>query len=99
MMTSRIFKEGYQGWGRDSPYNRKTPHTCKIGRKVLFSDKGGCTIVSMSGREQRRAEERLWACGALSDDEGIREAVEEAISFDDTLGEIEEVVKGGLSED
>ena len=75
------------------------PDTCKINRKVLFSKNGGCTIVSIGGRERRRAEECLWTCGALSDDEGIREAVEEAISFDDTLGEIEEVVKGGLSED
>ena len=48
---------------------------------------GGCTIVSISGRERRQAEERLRACGALSHDEEIREAME-AISFDDTLGVI-----------
>ena len=64
----------------------------------MFSDNGGCTINNINGRERRRAEERLRACGALSDDEGIGEAVE-AISFYDTLGEIGEVVKGGLSED
>ena len=38
------------------------------------------------------------ACGALSHNEEIREAVE-AVSFDDTLGEIGNVGKGGLSED
>ena len=64
----------------------------------MFSDNGGCSIVSISGRERRRAEEHLRACGALSHDEEIGEAVE-AVSFDDTLGEIGEVVKGGLSED
>ena len=64
----------------------------------MFSNNGGCTIVSISGRERRRAGERLRVCGALSHDEGIGEAVEVA-SFDDTLGEIGEVVKGGLSED
>ena len=85
-------------WGRDSPDDRKPPHTCKINRKVLFSENGGCTIVSISGRERRRAEERLRACGALSHNEEIREAVE-AVSFDDTLGEIGDVVERGLSED
>ena len=64
----------------------------------MFSDNGGCTIVSISGRERKRAEARLRACGALSHDEGIGEAVE-AVSFDDTLGEIGKVVEGGLSED
>ena len=91
-------KWAIKAWGRDSPDDRKTPHTCKINRKVLFSENGGCTIVSISGRERRRAEERLRACGALSHNEEIREAVE-AVSFDDTLGEIGNVVEGGLSED
>ena len=36
-------------------------------------------------------------CRALSHDEEIGEAVE-AVSFDDTLGEIGEVAEGGLSE-
>ena len=85
-------------WGRNSPDNQKTPHTCKLGRKVLFSDNEGCTIISINGRERRRAEERLRACGALSHDEEIGEAVE-AVSFNDTLGEIGKVVEGGLSED
>ena len=34
----------------------------------------------------------------MSDDEGIEEVVE-PVSFDDTLGEIGRVVKGGLNED
>ena len=34
----------------------------------------------------------------MNHDEGIGEAVE-AVSFDDTLGEIGKVVEGGLSED
>ena len=85
-------------WGRDSPDYRKPPHTCKINRKILFSENGGCTIVSIGGRERRRAEERLRACGALGDEEEISEAVE-AVSFDDTLGEIGDIVKRGLSED
>ena len=41
---------------------------------------------------------RLKACGALGHDEEIGNAVE-AVSFDETLGEIERVVEGGLSED
>ena len=78
--------------------NRKTPHTCKIARKVLFSDNGGCTIVSISGRERKWVEARLRACRALSHHEGIGEAME-AVSFDDTLGEIKRVVARGLNED
>ena len=64
----------------------------------MFSENGGCTIVTISGQERRRAEERLRACRASSHNEEIREAVE-AVSFDDTLGEIGNVVEGGLSED
>ena len=84
--------------GRDSPDGRKPLHTCKIGRKVLVSDNGACTIVGISSRERKRVEARLRACGALSYDEEIGEAVE-VVSFDNTLGEIGEVVEGGLSED
>ena len=64
----------------------------------MFSNNGGCTIVSISGQERRWAEERLRACGALSHDEEIGGAVE-AVLFDDTLGEIGLVVEGGLSGD
>ena len=64
----------------------------------MFSDNGGCTIVNISGRERKQAEICLKACGALSRDEGIGEAVK-AVLFDDTLGEIGKVVEGGLSED
>ena len=37
---------------------------------------------------------RLKACGALGHDERIGDAMD-AISFDDTLGEIERVLEGG----
>ena len=40
----------------------------------------------------------LKACGALSHNERIGEAVE-AVLLDDTLGEVGRVVEGGLSED
>ena len=83
--------------GRNSPDGLELPYTYKIGRKVFLSDNGGCTIAEISGRERKRAEMCLKACGALSHDKSIGEAVE-AISFDDILGEIERVVKGGLSE-
>ena len=43
-------------------------------------------------------EERLWACGVLGPGEEINGAVE-AVSFDDTLGELREVVGAGLKED
>ena len=64
----------------------------------MLSDNGGCTIINISSRERKWAEARLRACGVLSHDEGIGEAME-AYSFDDTLGEIGKVVEGGLSED
>ena len=64
----------------------------------MFSNNGECTIANISGRERKRVEVCLKACGALSHDEGIRESVE-AVSFNDTLGEIGKVVEGGLSED
>ena len=43
-------------------------------------------------------EERLKACGVLDPDEEISGAVE-AISFDDTLGELRKVIGEGLRED
>ena len=71
---------------------------CTIGRKFWFSDSGGCTITDISGREKRQVEERLKACGALDSDDEISSVVE-AVSFDDTLGEIERVADEGLNED
>ena len=64
----------------------------------MFSDNGGCTIAGITGQERKWAEMRLKACGSLSHNERIGETVE-AVSFDDTLGEIGRVVEGGLSED
>ena len=64
---------------------------------MLF-DNGGCTIVGINGRERKRAETHLRACGVLGPDEEVREVVE-AVSFDDTLGEIGKVVEADLSED
>ena len=45
-----------------------------------------------------RAKERLSACGALAPGEEISGAVE-AVSFDDTLGELHKVFGEGLSKD
>ena len=55
-------------------------------------------MASISDQERKRAQIRLRACGALSHDEGIGKAME-AVSFDDTLGEIKRVVARGLNED
>ena len=55
-------------------------------------------MVSINGRDRKCAETRLRACGVLGQDEEVKEAVE-AVSFDDTLGEIRKVVEGDLSED
>ena len=82
-------------WGQDSPDDWNKPHTCTIGRKILFSDNGGCTIADIGGLDKKRVGERLKACGSLGLDEDIGDAVE-AVLFDDTFGEIERVVEGGL---
>ena len=50
------------------------------------------------GREKTKAEKRLRACGALGSGEEINGAME-AVSFDDTLGMLKEVVREDLSED
>ena len=71
---------------------------CTIGRKIWFSDNGGCTIVGVGAREKKREEERLRACGILGPGEEINRAVE-AVSFDNTLGKLREIVGGGLEED
>jgi hypothetical protein len=42
-------------------------------------------MTGIGGREKKRAEARLRACGALGPDEQISGAVE-AVSFDDTVG-------------
>ena len=84
-------------WGRDSPDTLQKPHictigkkTCTIGKKFWFSDSGGCTIVGVIGREKKRAEEQLKACGVLAPEEEINGAVE-AVSFDNTLGKLQKV--------
>ena len=94
-----------KAWGHGSPDTREKPHkwivgqkTCTIARKFWFSDSGGSTIVGVVGREKKRAEERLRACRVLGPREEINGAVE-AVSFDDTLGELREVVGEGLKED
>ena len=97
-----------KAWGRDSPDTPGKPHKCTIeakpkkpctiGREFLFSDSGACTIVGIGGREKTKAEGRLRACGVLGPDEEINGAVE-AVSFDDTLGKLREVVGEGLKED
>ena len=100
-----IFERAIKAWGRDSPDTPEKPHkctvgkkTCTIGRKFCFSDSGGSTIVNVVGREKRRTEERLRACGVLGPGEEINGAVE-AVSFDDTLGELREVVGEDLKDD
>jgi hypothetical protein len=55
-------------------------------------------VTGIGGREKRRAEARLRACGALGPDEGISGAVE-AVSFDDTVGKLWKLLEEGLGED
>jgi hypothetical protein len=55
-------------------------------------------MTGVDGREKRRVEERLRVCGALGPDEGISGAVE-AVTFDDTIGELRQVVEEGLVKD
>jgi hypothetical protein len=55
-------------------------------------------MTGVGGWEQRRAEERLRACGVLGPDEEISGAVE-VVSFDDSVGEPRQVVQEGLGED
>jgi hypothetical protein len=55
-------------------------------------------ITGVGGREKKRVEERLRACGVLGPEEEINGAVE-AVSFDDTLEKLREVFEEGLSED
>ena len=85
--------------GRDSPDNRPKPHTCTLGRKFWLFDNGGCTIVGIIGQKRERVVGRLRACRAIGPANKINNAVEEAVSFDDSLGEIKRMVTGGLIED
>jgi hypothetical protein len=55
-------------------------------------------MTGIGSREMRRVEERLRACGALGPGEEISGAVE-IVTFDDTLGELRQVVEEGLDED
>jgi hypothetical protein len=55
-------------------------------------------MTGVNGREKRRAEERLRVCGALGPDEEISGAVE-AVTFNDTIGELRQVVEEGIDED
>jgi hypothetical protein len=55
-------------------------------------------VTGIGAREKKRAEARLRACGALGPNEEISGAVE-AVSFDDTIGELWRMLEGGLSED
>ena len=95
-------------WGRDSTDTPGKPHKCTIepkpkkpctiSRKFCFSDNGGCTVVGIAGRGKTRAEQQLRACRVLGPGEEINGAVE-AVSFDDTLGILQEVVGEDLNED
>jgi hypothetical protein len=55
-------------------------------------------VTGIAGREKKKAEAQLRACGALGANEEISGAVE-AVSFDDTVGELRKVFEEGLSED
>jgi hypothetical protein len=55
-------------------------------------------MTGVDGREKRRAERQLKACGGLGPDEEISGAVE-AVSFGDTIRELRQVVEEGLNED
>jgi hypothetical protein len=55
-------------------------------------------MTGIGGRERRRVEERLRVCGALGPDEEINGAME-AVTFDDIVGELRQVVKEGLDKD
>mgnify|MGYP000258751508 CR=1 FL=1 len=83
---------------RGSLNTQEKPHTCTIGRKFWFSDSGGCTIAGIGGREKREVEQRLRMCSALGSEEEIGSALE-AVSFDDTLGEIDRVAEESFRED
>ena len=91
--------------GRDSLDIPEKPHTCTIrrksctiDRKCWFSDNGGYTIAGISDREKKRAEERLRACGVLGPHNEIGNIVE-AVSLDDTMGDLRNVLEEGFIED
>jgi hypothetical protein len=55
-------------------------------------------VTGIGSREKKKAEAQLRACGALRANEEISGAVE-AVSFDDTVGELQKVFEEGLNED
>ena len=92
-------------WGRNSPRPTKTLNPCKTikcnRKQFWFSENGACKITSLSDRDKPRAmryERYLKQCNLLGEDDTISGAME-AVSFDDTLGEMESIVASGLNED
>ena len=82
-------------WGRNSPRQTKTLNPCKTikcnRKQFWFSENGACKITSLSDRDKSRAkryERYLKQCNLLGEDDTISGAME-AVSFDDTLREIE----------
>jgi hypothetical protein len=55
-------------------------------------------VTDISGWEKKKAEAWLRPCEALGANEEISGAVE-AVSFDDTIGELRRVLEEGLEED
>jgi hypothetical protein len=55
-------------------------------------------VTGIGSRKKKKAEARLRTCGTLHANEEISGAVE-AVSFDDTVGELRKVFEEGLSED
>jgi hypothetical protein len=97
-------KRAIKAWGHNSPDTSEEPHgctvaqeTCTISRKFWLSDNGVSAVTGVGYREKRRVEERLRACGALGPDEEISGAVE-VVSFDDTVGDLRQVVEEGLDD-
>ena len=62
--------------------------------EVLFSENGMCKFENINGRDNKIGilEEQLREIGIISEEEAINGYME-MISFDDTLGEMEKVIK------
>ena len=98
-------KRAIKAWGRNSPGHTRSPNPCKTikcnRKQFWFSENGACKITSLSNRDKPRAkryERYLKQCNLLGEDDTISGAME-AVSFDDTLGEMERIVASGLNED
>jgi hypothetical protein len=91
-------KRTIEAWGANSPSNHKSPQGRRArglqGEATCVTSNGACKVTPLNKKDKRRIqhlEKTLREENIIEEDEFLTHTMEEA-SFNDTIGEIEDVV-------